>query len=151
MLTLVEASPSSAHEIDASIRVLTKHTTQLMKGSQNPFFNLHNFIVVGDPQSHHLESFRRCGYIKSQDYGETMQEKNKGYIGESGLKWHTRVKRHISDFKIPAQVWHWQNDSNDAKSLQGPPTKSVTSYLQPVVCEPPLLHIALREIFCLCV
>ncbi|KAK0083973.1 hypothetical protein PV326_006454 [Microctonus aethiopoides] len=74
-----------------------------------------------------------------------------GYIGESGLKWHTRVKRHISDFKIPAQVWHWQNDSNDAKSLQGPPTKSVTSYLQPVVCEPPLLHIALREIFCLCV
>ncbi|KAK0176602.1 hypothetical protein PV328_000721, partial [Microctonus aethiopoides] len=44
-----------------------------------------------------------------------------------------------------------QDGSNDAKSLQGPPTKFVTSYLQPVVCEPPLLHIALREIFCLCV
>ncbi|KAK0077627.1 hypothetical protein PV325_003657 [Microctonus aethiopoides] len=29
--------------------------------------------------------------------------------------------------------------------------KFVTSYLQPVVRVPPLLHIALREIFCLCV
>ncbi|KAK0092898.1 hypothetical protein PV326_000379 [Microctonus aethiopoides] len=44
-----------------------------------------------------------------------------------------------------------QDGSNDTKSLQGPPTKFVTSYLQPVVCEPPLLHIALCEIFCLCI
>ncbi|KAK0083951.1 hypothetical protein PV326_006464 [Microctonus aethiopoides] len=70
---------------------------------------------------------------------------------ESGLKWHSRARRYISDFKIPVQVWHWQDGSNDAKSLQGPPTKFVTSYLQPVVCEPPFLHIALRELFCLCV
>ncbi|KAK0079900.1 hypothetical protein PV325_000655, partial [Microctonus aethiopoides] len=44
-----------------------------------------------------------------------------------------------------------QDDSDDAKLLQGPPTKFVTSYLQPVVCEPLFLHIAHREIFCLCV
>ncbi|KAK0177292.1 hypothetical protein PV328_001360 [Microctonus aethiopoides] len=67
------------------------------------------------------------------------------------LKWHTRVKRHISDFKIPAQVWNWQDGSNDAKSLQGPSMKFVTSYQQPAVCELALLHIALHEIFCLCV
>ncbi|KAK0076739.1 hypothetical protein PV325_004939 [Microctonus aethiopoides] len=53
----------------------------------------------------------------------------------------------MSDFKIPARVWHWQDGSNDAKSLQRPPTKFVTSYPQPVVCEPPLLRIAPREIF----
>ncbi|KAK0086578.1 hypothetical protein PV326_005492 [Microctonus aethiopoides] len=67
---------------------------------------------------------------------------------KSGLKWHTRVKRQISDFKIAAQVWHWQYYSKDAKSFQGSPTKFVASYLQPVVCIP-LLHIALGEIFCL--
>ncbi|KAK0075052.1 hypothetical protein PV325_007459 [Microctonus aethiopoides] len=61
------------------------------------------------------------------------------------------VKRHISDFKIPAQVWNWQDGSNDAKSLQGPSMKFVTSYQQPAVCELALLHIALHEIFCLCV
>ncbi|KAK0160444.1 hypothetical protein PV328_007854 [Microctonus aethiopoides] len=38
------------------------------------------------------------------------------------------VKWYISDFKIPAQVWHWEDGSNDTKS-----------------------HIALRKIFCLCV
>ncbi|KAK0090579.1 hypothetical protein PV326_004087 [Microctonus aethiopoides] len=67
-------------------------------------------------------------------------------VVKSGLKRHTRVKRHISDLKIPVQ-----DGSSDTKSLQGPPTKFVTSYLQPVICDPPLLHIALREIFCLCV
>ncbi|KAK0078199.1 hypothetical protein PV325_002841 [Microctonus aethiopoides] len=73
--------------------------------------------------------------------------KNGPSHGRTPLKWHTRVKRHISDFKIPAQVWHWQDGSNDPKSLQGPYMKLETSYLQPVVCEPALLHIALREIF----
>ncbi|KAK0076870.1 hypothetical protein PV325_004751 [Microctonus aethiopoides] len=73
------------------------------------------------------------------------------YIRESSPKWHTRVKRHISDFIIPAQLWYWQHGSNEVKSLQGPLTKIVTLYLNPVVCQPPLLHISLREIFCLCV
>ncbi|KAK0079236.1 hypothetical protein PV325_001497 [Microctonus aethiopoides] len=59
------------------------------------------------------------------------------------------VKWYISDFKIPTQVW--KDCSNDVKSRQGSSTKFVTSYLQPIVWEPPLLHIALREIFCLCV
>ncbi|KAK0080150.1 hypothetical protein PV325_000381 [Microctonus aethiopoides] len=40
----------------------------------------------------------------------------------SGLKWHTRVKRHISDLKIPVQ-----DGSSDTKSLQGPPTKFIVS------------------------
>ncbi|KAK0079651.1 hypothetical protein PV326_008615 [Microctonus aethiopoides] len=80
--------------------------------------------------------------------GQEMKHNEKR---EGGLKWHTTMKQHISDFKISVQVWHWQDGSNDAKSLQGPPTKFVTSYLEPVICEPPFLHIALREIFCLCV
>ncbi|KAK0071652.1 hypothetical protein PV325_012547 [Microctonus aethiopoides] len=62
-----------------------------------------------------------------------------------------KVKRHIRDLKIPAQVWHWQDGSNDVKLLEELLTKFVTSYLQPVVCEPSLLHVALRKMFCLCV
>ncbi|KAK0178601.1 hypothetical protein PV327_007479 [Microctonus hyperodae] len=50
-------------------------------------------------------------------------------------------------FHPECSVWNWQDGSYDAKLLQGPPTKFLTSYLQPVVYEPPLLHIALREIF----
>lgn len=55
-----------------------------------------------------------------------------GNLGESGLKWHNRLKRHSSDFKILAQVWHSQNGSNDAISVQGLLRKFVTAYLQPV-------------------
>ncbi|KAK0160424.1 hypothetical protein PV328_007835 [Microctonus aethiopoides] len=51
-------------------------------------------------------------------------------VGKGDLKWHTRVKQQISDFQIPAQVWHWQDGSSIAKSLQEPPTKFVTSYLE---------------------
>ncbi|KAK0165720.1 hypothetical protein PV328_004219 [Microctonus aethiopoides] len=65
-----------------------------------------------------------------------------GYFYISGLK-------NTSD--IPSRKIGAQDDSDDAKLLQGPPTKFVTSYLQPVVCEPLFLHIAHREIFCLCV
>ncbi|KAK0074799.1 hypothetical protein PV325_007775 [Microctonus aethiopoides] len=56
--------------------------------------------------------------------------------------WPKLIKWHLIDFKIPAQLWHWQDGSNDAKSLREPPTKFVTSYLLPVVCKPALLDIA---------
>ncbi|KAK0091092.1 hypothetical protein PV326_003770, partial [Microctonus aethiopoides] len=46
-------------------------------------------------------------------------------------------------------MWHRQNGFNDTKSLQRPPTEFIILYLQPVLCEPAFLHIALREIFCL--
>ncbi|KAK0165497.1 hypothetical protein PV328_004004 [Microctonus aethiopoides] len=57
----------------------------------------------------------------------------------------------IADWRGLSNLWHWQDGSNDAKSLREPPTKFVTSYLLPVVCKPALLDIALREILCLCV